>query len=99
VDAEPTPDESIADPARLAEIEGEIGDILFVVANIARRWSINPEEALRGSNRKFETRFRYIEGKLAESGRNVRGTTLREMEDLYQKAKRLERERPQSAPE
>ena len=90
VDAEPTPDEPVADPAQQARIEAEIGDILFVVANIARRWSVNPEEALRASNRKFESRFRYIEQKLAEQGRNIRDATLREMEDLYQEGKRNE---------
>ena len=92
VDAEPSPDEPVSDPQRKARIESELGDILFVIANIARRWQINPEEALRLSNRKFERRFNYVERKLAEQGREVREVSLREMEDLYQEAKRLERE-------
>ena len=90
VEAAVTPDEPIGDPDQRARIECEIGDILFVIANIARRWKVNPEEALRGSNRKFERRFRGIEQKLTEQGRNIRDASLREMEDLYQDVKRRE---------
>ena len=90
VDAEVTPDEPIDDPQQISRIESEVGDILFVIANIARRWKINPEEALRNSNRKFEKRFRYIEQRLADQGRDLRETSLREMEDLYQEGKRRE---------
>ena len=90
VDAEVTPDGPIHDPEQNSRIENEIGDVLFVIANIARRWKINPEEALRNSNRKFEKRFRYIEQRLAEQGRDIRETSLREMEDLYQEGKRME---------
>lgn len=88
VDAVVTPDVPIDDPQQKSRIESEIGDILFVVANIARRWKIHPEEALRKSNRKFENRFGYIEQRLAEQGRDIRETSLREMEDLYQEGKR-----------
>ena len=59
VDMEPVPDEPVDDPARRDRIEAELGDVLFVVANIARRWGVNPEEALRRSNRKFSTRFEH----------------------------------------
>jgi tetrapyrrole methylase family protein/MazG family protein len=90
VDAEITPDEPIDDPEQKSRIESEIGDILFVIANIARRWKINPEEALRQSNRKFEKRFGYIEQRLVEQGGDIRQTSLREMEDLYQEGKRRE---------
>lgn len=90
VDAEVTPDEPVGDPCRQDRIEHEIGDILFVVANIARRWQVNPEEALRKSNRKFQRRFAYMEQRLAEQRRDIRETTLREMEDLYQDAKQQE---------
>jgi uncharacterized protein YabN with tetrapyrrole methylase and pyrophosphatase domain len=91
VDADPIPDESVVDLDRRARIENEIGDVLFVLANIARRWKINPEEALRQSNRKFERRFRYIEDQLAKQGGNVREATLLEMEDLYQQGKIAEK--------
>lgn len=90
VDVAPTPDDPIEDPDRAARVEGEIGDVLFVIANIARRWQINPEEALRKSNAKFERRFRYIEDRLREQGRDIRDVSIIEMEELYQEGKRLE---------
>ena len=90
VDAQVVPDAPIEDKAMKDRIESEIGDLLFVVANIARRWHINPEEALRRSNRKFANRFRYIEAQLKAQGRAIRDATLREMEDLYQEGKRGE---------
>jgi nucleoside triphosphate diphosphatase len=64
------------------------------VATIARRWKINPEEALRESNAKFERRFRHIERQLAAQGRTPREATLVEMEQLYQEGKRAERSSP-----
>lgn len=95
VEAEVAPDEPVEDAERRARIEGEIGDILFVVANIARRWKVNPEEALRKSNRKFERRVAYIEQRLAEQGRTLESATLTEMEALYQEGKRREKRPPE----
>lgn len=92
VDIEVQPDHPIEDPATRDRVEQEIGDMLFVVANIARRWHVDPEEALRRSNRKFDRRFRYIEQQLCAQGRDIRQATLREMEDLYQQGKQLERD-------
>ncbi|MEZ6148247.1 MAG: MazG nucleotide pyrophosphohydrolase domain-containing protein [Planctomycetaceae bacterium] len=83
-------DESIDDPARQDRIEDELGDVLFVMANIARRWGINPEEALRRSNRKFSERFQAIERGLAAEGKHIQDATLVEMEEHYQQAKRHE---------
>lgn len=91
VEMAPTPDEPLADPELLGRVEGEIGDMLFVIANIARRWGVNPEEALRRSNAKFERRFRYIEDRLREHGRDIHSATLIEMEEFYQEGKRKER--------
>jgi len=91
VDADVTPDEPIADAEQKSRVEGELGDLLFVLANIGRRWGINPEQALRNSNRKFEKRFGYIERQLAKQGKNVKDVTLLEMEELYQQGKRQER--------
>jgi MazG family protein len=88
VDMAPVPDEPIDDPARKARIESEIGDVLFVMANIARRWGIDPEEALRSSNRKFSDRFRAIERGLKAGGKRIEEATLPEMEELYQAYKR-----------
>ncbi len=84
------PDEPIEDAARRDRIEDELGDVLFVLANIARRWGINPEEALRRSNRKFSHRFRAIEAGLAQQGKNIRDVDLPEMEEHYQRAKSRE---------
>lgn len=91
VEEAPTPDEPVADKQRLDRIEGELGDVLFVIANIARRWGVNPEEALRRSNRKFCDRFRAIERGLGASGVSLEEATLLEMEAEYQRAKRAER--------
>lgn len=93
VEAEVVPDEPVHDPERRARIEAEIGDVLFVIANIARRWGIDPEEALRHSNAKFTRRFRYIERRLEEQGRSLTDATLREMEELYQEGKQCEADR------
>jgi MazG family protein len=73
-----------ADAARLRE---EIGDILFACVNLARHWRIDPEGALRGANRKFETRFRRIESWLAEAGRRPEQASLAEMDALWERAK------------
>ncbi len=91
VEAEVLADPAPFDPERQKRIEGELGDVLFVVANIARRWHINPEEALRGSNVKFERRVQYIERRLREQNRSLKDTTLQELELLYQEGKRAER--------
>lgn len=91
VDAAVVPDEPVADPARRERIESEIGDVLFVIANIARRWGVNPEEALRASNRKFVERVRFIETELAKTGRRLADATLAEQEAIYQRKKRIER--------
>jgi ATP diphosphatase len=73
-----------ADPARLAD---ELGDMLFVLANLARKLKLDPEACLRGATDKFERRFGYIEMALAEKGRAPNEATLEEMEALWQEAK------------
>jgi ATP diphosphatase len=72
------------DPARVSD---ELGDVLFAVANLARHCKVDPEAALRGTNDKFERRFRHIESRLAEQGRKPADATLDEMEALWQEAK------------
>lgn len=91
VEGDHVADAPIGDAARVDRIEDELGDVLFVMANIARRWGINPEEALRRSNRKFADRFQAIERGLAEEGKTIQAATLVEMEEHYQQAKRRER--------
>jgi uncharacterized protein YabN with tetrapyrrole methylase and pyrophosphatase domain len=67
-----------------------MGDVLFVVANLARKLGVDPEEALRRANYKFERRFRHIETTLNAAGRTgVR--PLDELEPLWDEAKRIER--------
>ena len=90
VDAEVIPDEPLTDDVR-DRAEEELGDVLFVLANIARRWGINAEEALRRSTRKFERRFRAIETGLAARGTGVEQASLIEMEQVYQEAKSAEK--------
>lgn len=87
VDAPIERDPPPADPEQQARIAAELGDIFFTVANIARRWHVNPEEALRASQRKFEDRVRYIEQGLKAQGRTFKDATLAEMEALYQQGK------------
>ena len=91
VAGEPVPDEPLTDTDRRTRAEAELGDVLFVLANVARRWGLDPEQALRHSNRKFETRVRYIENALHAAGRDMATATLAEMEALYQRGKRGER--------
>jgi MazG family protein len=69
-------------------VREEIGDLLFVITNIARKLNVEPEAALKLSNRKFRRRFRYIEMKLQERNRKFDETTLDELEELWQEAKR-----------
>lgn len=90
VDATVIPDQPIASPDLKDKAESELGDVLFVLANIGRRWGLNPEEALRRSNTKFSRRFRAIEEAMKLQGRSMNDATLREMEDAYQAAKRRE---------
>jgi MazG family protein len=71
-----------------AELENEIGDLLFVLVNLARFVKVDPEQALRRTNAKFRERFAYIERKLAERGKKPRDSNIEEMEELWQEAKR-----------
>jgi tetrapyrrole methylase family protein/MazG family protein/ATP diphosphatase len=72
-------------------LEEEIGDLLFVVVNLARHAKVDPEQALRGANAKFERRFRHIERRLAKNGRSPEAASLDEMEALWVEAKGAER--------
>ena len=76
------------EPDNHARLEDEVGDILFVASNIARKAGVDPESALLGCNRKFEKRFGYIEAALRAKNRDIADSTLDEMEALWQEAKR-----------
>jgi MazG family protein len=70
------------------QIEDELGDMLFVMVNLARFVKVDPEQALRRTNAKFRRRWSHIEARLAEEGRKPEGATIDEMEALWQEAKR-----------
>lgn len=72
-------------------IEDEIGDLLFVAANLARRLSVDPEQALRRANAKFERRFRAMEAAAAEAGVDFASLSLDEQEAYWQSVKKAER--------
>jgi ATP diphosphatase len=68
-------------------VREELGDLLFAVTNIARHLSVEPEAALKLTNRKFRRRFRHIERGLKQRGRELGSATIEEMEELWQEAK------------
>lgn len=69
----------------------EMGDLLFVLANLARKLGVEPEDALRGANAKFVRRFGFIEAELAKDGRTPEQSNLAEMDALWDAAKVAER--------
>lgn len=71
-------------------VEEEFGDLLFVMANVARHLGVDPEAALRGANAKFVRRFGSIEAALAKEGRKPEDATLEEMDELWDEAKAAE---------
>ena len=71
-------------------LEEEVGDLFFVLVNIARYLSLDSESALKKTNRKFKRRFQWMEEQLHSSGRDLKNTSLEELETLWQKAKQQE---------
>jgi MazG family protein len=82
------------DPHLRARLEDEVGDLLFVLVNIARYLSLDPESALKKTNRKFKKRFQWLESELRVQGRKVEETGLDDLEALWQKSKQRERNPP-----
>lgn len=80
-----------SDPDSQERLSDELGDTLFALANLARHLKIDPEAALRGTNAKFERRFRLVEQKLADEGVVPGEASLEQMEAHWQAAKELER--------
>jgi MazG family protein len=76
------------DEGAAARVREELGDLLFAVANLARHLQVEPEAALKLTNRKFRRRFRHIERGLRARGRDLESATLDEMEELWQEAKK-----------
>ncbi|MGB7600178.1 MAG: nucleoside triphosphate pyrophosphohydrolase [Candidatus Sulfotelmatobacter sp.] len=80
-------------PEELRErLEEEVGDLFFVLVNIARYLSLDPESALRKTNRKFRRRFQWMEQRLNESGSNFESASMDELESLWQQAKLQEKQ-------
>lgn len=77
----------------VAAIEDELGDLLFVCVNLARFMRVNPEQALNGTNHKFESRFRAIEEYLAREGRDLDGESLEALDAIWQTVKGVEKQR------
>ncbi len=78
-------------PELRSRLEDEVGDLLFVLVNLARYLALDPESALRKTNRKFRRRFEYLEERLREQGRKPSDASLDEMELLWQESKRQEK--------
>ncbi|MEN8260918.1 MAG: MazG family protein, partial [Pseudomonadota bacterium] len=70
-------------------IQEEVGDLLFVAVNLARHLKVNPEIALKESNKKFARRFEYIEEQVSASGRTLRQCQLEELDALWHRAKEI----------
>ena len=88
----PTPTAGTADAAEIvpelhARLQDEIGDLLFTVVNLARYLAVDPERALRHTNRKFRRRFGHVERGLRQSGKQLNEATLEEMERHWQESK------------
>ncbi|HWY20964.1 MAG TPA: nucleoside triphosphate pyrophosphohydrolase [Candidatus Acidoferrum sp.] len=75
-----------------ARLEEEVGDLFFVLVNIARYLSLDPESALRKTNRKFRRRFQWMEQRLHEEGTNPERASMNELESLWQQAKQQEKQ-------
>ena len=75
------------------KLEDEVGDLLFALVNLARYLSLDPESALKRTNRKFRARFGFIEKTIQAQGRRLDSASMEEMEQLWQQAKAQERDR------
>ena len=75
----------------LEKARHELGDVLFVVANLARTLDIDPEDAIRYTNAKFVRRFKYVEQELRSRGRTPDQSDLGEMDALWEEVKAKER--------
>jgi ATP diphosphatase len=90
-DTGPVPGQGFGQDRSHAKVEEELGDLLFVIANVARHLRVDPEAALRAANAKFTRRFSVIERRLATRGRTPAQSTLAEMDALWDEAKAEEK--------
>jgi ATP diphosphatase len=75
----------------LDAVREELGDLLFVNANLARKLSVDPEQAVRNTNLKFERRFNHVEDRVLASGKDWREFTLEELDAWWDEAKKIEK--------
>ncbi len=73
-----------------SRVHDEIGDLLFTIANLARKLNVNPEEALQSTNRKFTRRFESMEREARGEGKNLDAYTLEELDELWESAKKVD---------
>ena len=78
-----------------AKVQAELGDLLFTLSNVAFLMKVNPEDALRGTLGRFQSRFRHVERRLKEQGKLPENSTLEEMDQYWDEAKKLEKENHQ----
>ena len=83
--------ESEIDKGNATDIEKEFGDLLFSIVNVARKYGVNPDNALERTNQKFISRFNYVETKSQEQGKRLKEMTLSEMDILWDEAKQIEK--------
>ncbi len=83
------PDSKISEDLK-DKLENEVGDVFFALVNYARILNLNPEDALRKTNRKFIRRFSYVESKVKETGRNISQSDLTEMDKYWEESKKLQ---------
>ena len=91
--ADATADEDLHG-AEYVHMKGELGDLLFAVANLARHLKVDSESAVEGTTARFARRFRTVEAAAKEAGRDLKTMTLAEMDELWERAKKEERGRP-----
>lgn len=83
--------ESEIEKGNITDIEKEFGDLLFSIINVARKYGVNPDNALEKTNQKFISRFNYVETKSKEQGKRLKEMTLSEMDVLWDEAKQIEK--------
>jgi len=83
--------ESEVEKGNREKLEEEVGDLLFMAVNLARFLKVHPEVALRKANEKFERRFKYMEKRAREEGKELKEMDINEMEELWQEAKEREK--------
>src|SRR5215469_18730723 len=88
---------TVVPEALQVRLEEEVGDLFFVLVNVARYLSVDPESALRKTNRKFKRRFQWMEARLGELGRSADQAPVEELESLWQQAKAQERSAEKTA--